>query len=209
MCAVSRLGFGLLGTKVSNNSLGYGLTGMTRKTTGPGLIGMFLEEKKKRRVFFSFHYAKDAMRAAQIRNMGIFEGDTACFDNDWESVRNNDDSIKKWISSQMKNRTCCVVLVGSETASRKWVRYEIEEAWKMGLGVVGVYIHNVKIPNETRCAKGANPFDQISYGTKKLSEIVNCYDPYSNLTNGAYQAIHYNIENWIEEAIAIRKRFPK
>ena len=209
MCGAPRVGFGLLGAKISNNSLGCGLTGMTPKPTGPGLLNMFTEEKKKRRVFFSFHYAKDAMRAAQIRNIGIFEGDTACFDNDWETVRNNEVSIKKWISAQMENRTCCVVLVGSETASRKWVRYEIEEAWKKGLGVVGIYIHNVKIPNEIRCSKGTNPFDQIPYGTEKFSKIVRCYDPYSNSTNGAYQAIHDNIENWIEEAIAIRRRYPK
>lgn len=30
----------------------------------------------------------------------------------------------------MKYRSCVVVLVGSETASRPWIQYEIEHAWK-------------------------------------------------------------------------------
>ena len=41
-------------------------------------------------------------------------------------------------------RSCVVVLIGSETASRKWVQYEIEQGWKRGKGVVGIYIHNLK-----------------------------------------------------------------
>lgn len=207
MCGAPRVGFGLLGTRISNNSLGYGLTGMTQKPTEQGLINMFTEEKKKRRVFFSFHYEKDAMRAAQIRNIGVFEGNTPYSDNDWETVAKNEDSIRKWISSQMENRSCCVVLVGEDTASRKWVLHEICEAWNKGLGVVGIYIHNVKIPKEISCKKGENPFDCISFGEKKLSSIVKCYDPYVNNVNGSYNDIKNNISSWIEEAIKIRKQY--
>jgi hypothetical protein len=44
----------------------------------------------------------------------------------------------------LNGRTCLVVLIGSLTARRKWVKYEIEQAWNAGPGVVGIYIHNLK-----------------------------------------------------------------
>jgi len=39
-----------------------------------------------RRVFFSFHYKADSLRAGQVRNMGTIEGDPAVTDNDWEAI---------------------------------------------------------------------------------------------------------------------------
>lgn len=203
MCGAPRFGLAPF-----NNPYGYGLACMTTKVNGPGLLNMFTEEeKKKRRVFFSFHYKNDVMRAAQIRNIGVLEGNTPYSDNDWETVAKNEDSIKTWISSQMEGRSCCVVLVGADTASRKWVIYEICEAWKKGLGVVGIYIHNVKTPTMIGCKKGENPFDHINFGEKKFSSIVKCYDPLVNNVNGAYDDIKNNISSWIEEAIKIRKKF--
>lgn len=39
-----------------------------------------------------------------------------------------------------------VVLIGEDTAKRKWVKYEIKKAWNEGKGVLGIYIHNLKDP---------------------------------------------------------------
>lgn len=76
-------------------------------------------------------------------------------------------------------RTCAIVLVGADTANRKWINYEIVKAWNDGLGVVGINIHGLKNCDEFTCAQGANPFDFITHGpTKKpLSSIVKCYNP--------------------------------
>ena len=38
----------------------------------------------KRGTFFSFHYKPDNWRAAQVRNMGVVEGNSPVSDNDWE-----------------------------------------------------------------------------------------------------------------------------
>ncbi|MDR2251725.1 MAG: TIR domain-containing protein, partial [Endomicrobium sp.] len=85
----------------------------------------------KRRVFYSFHYEKDVMRASQIRNIGVIEGNTPVSDNDWETVkRGGDIAIKRWIDDNMSGCSCLVVLIGENTAERKWVRYEIERAWQ-------------------------------------------------------------------------------
>jgi len=37
----------------------------------------------RRQVFYSFHYEADAWRAAQVRNMGVVEGNQPASDNEW------------------------------------------------------------------------------------------------------------------------------
>jgi hypothetical protein len=99
----------------------------------------------KRKVFFSFHYKPDNWRASQVRSIGALEGNEPCSDNDWETVtRGGDAAIENWIAGQLRNRTCAVVLVGVETAGRRWITYEINEAWNRGMGVVGIRIDRLK-----------------------------------------------------------------
>lgn len=99
----------------------------------------------KRQVFFSFEYKKDNWRAGQIKNMGIVDGSSTFSSNEWEEVKEkSDQKIKEWIDSQLDKRSCIVVLVGTTTASRKWVKYEFEKAYQLNKGIVGIYVHNLK-----------------------------------------------------------------
>ena len=99
-----------------------------------------------RKCFYSFYYQPDNARASQVRNIGVIEGNASVSDNDWEKVtQGGDDAIKKWIAGQMYGRTCAVVLVGTNTANRKWINHEIVKAWDDGPGVVGIHIHGLKI----------------------------------------------------------------
>jgi len=158
----------------------------------------------KRQVFYSFHYKNDCRRTAQIRNIGVVEGNKCVSDNDWEKIKGSDSSIQKWIDENMKNRSCVIVLIGEETANRKWVKYEIKKAWNDGKGIFGIYIHNIKDPLTGKCNKGENPFDKIYLeNDKRLSEYVKCYDP--NFYD-AYKDIADNIEDWIEKAINSRNK---
>lgn len=156
----------------------------------------------KRRVFYSFHFDNDVMRVQQIRQIGVIEGNEPVSKNEWETARKTPGRIEKWIDENMKYCSCIVVLVGSETASRPWVDYEIRKGWDSGKGVVGIYIHNIKCPRNGRCIQGENPFRKISLKNGKLlSDYVSCYDPNSY---DAYNDIANNIETWIEKAISIR-----
>ena len=160
-----------------------------------------------RRVFYSFHYKNDNWRAATVRSIGTVEGNKPASDNDWETVkRGGDAAIKRWIASQMDRRTCTVVLVGSQTANRKWIKYEIVKSWDDGMGVVGIYIHGLKNQEGRLSTKGANPFDSIGYGNsgKKLSSIVKCYNPIGTSSQARYDWIKKHLSNAIEEAIEIR-----
>jgi len=159
----------------------------------------------KRQVFYSFHYANDVMRVQQIRNIGIIEGNTPVSVNEWETIKRfGDQAIKRWIDNNMKYRSCVIVLVGSETASRKWVKYEIEKAWNDGKGLMGIYIHNIRDPRYGVCKKGENPFASYKLGSTCLADIVPCYDPNPY---DAYNDIRDNITSWIERAIYIRNCF--
>lgn len=103
----------------------------------------------------------------------------------------------------MKHKSCVVVLVGSETANRKWVNYEINRAWNERKGLFGIYIHNLKDPRTGTCKKGANPFDNVrSRSGQRLSSLVPCYDPNSSNT---YNDIARNLEGWVEKAILAQR----
>ena len=160
-----------------------------------------------RRVFYSFHYKPDNWRASQVRNMGVIEGNRPCSDNDWETItKGGAEKIEKWIAEQLDGKSCAVVLIGTNTAGRKWINYEIVKAWDAKKGVVGVYVHNLRNSEQKRAPKGTNPFNKISYGDsgKKLSAIVKAYDPPYSTSKYVYDHIKDYLATWVEEAITIR-----
>jgi MTH538 TIR-like domain (DUF1863) len=163
-----------------------------------------------RKVFFSFYYDGDGWRASQVRNMGALEGNAPCSDNDWEAVkRGGDKAIEKWIAEQLVGRSCTVVLIGGETANRKWVIHEIQESWNATKGVVGIRIHNLKDRNGNSGSYGTNPFDKLTLqnGAKKLASVVKLYDPSGSSSTDVYKSIKDNIADWVEEAIKIRDEY--
>ena len=158
----------------------------------------------KRQVFFSFEYNKDNWRAGQVRNMGKVDNSSTLSDNDWEEVKSKTDAkIKEWIDSQMAKRSCLVVLIGATTSGRKWIEYEIQKAYELGKGIVGIYIHGLKDRNGNQTTKGSNPFYQFYIGeeSKRLSNYVTCFDSSYKSSTYVYDDIKENIEQLIEDAI--------
>ena len=175
----------------------------------------------RRRVFFSFHHKQDAWRTAQIRNAGTLDGNKPISDNDWEKVkRRGDVAIKQWIDDQIRPRSCTVVLIGSQTAGRKWIEYEIKKSWNDRKGLLGIYIHKLLDKNGRPSAQGPNPFDNIPVPTSRgliplyyLSSFVTIYDPrptsnHLALSKAVYNHINDNIADWVENAIQKRNQYP-
>lgn len=171
-----------------------------------GLVGGVLATDGKEKnmakipVFYSFHFNNDVMRVQQIRNIGAIEGNSAINANEWERIkRSGKTAVQNWIDENMNYKRCVIVLIGSETASRPWVKYEIERAWNQGKAIIGIYIHNIRCVRNGTCRKGRNPFDEFTFDDgRKLSSVVTCYDPDPSQ---AYRDIASNISSWIDHAI--------
>jgi hypothetical protein len=163
-----------------------------------------------RRVFFSFHYKPDGWRASQVRNIGALEGSQSVSDNEWEQIKKSGDAaIQKWIDGQLNGKSCAIVLIGSDTADRKWVKYEIEKSWNESKGLLGIHIHKLKNKDGFQSTKGANPFETFTMkrDSSKLSNHAKVYDPPYASSKDAYNDIVANLENWVEEAITNRANY--
>ena len=114
-----------------------------------------------RKVFFSFHYARDAWRVAQVRNSNVITNleKSPFYDKaERESIkRNGDQAVKNWVDNQLSGTSVTVVLIGAETASRKWVKYEISRSIELGKGLLGIDISKIKDRNGKTDPTGANP----------------------------------------------------
>ncbi|WP_289298305.1 TIR domain-containing protein [uncultured Reyranella sp.] len=151
-----------------------------------------------RKVFYSFHFKRDAWRAGQVRNSNMIANDDeyGVIDSvEWEKIeRGGDAAIKRWINEQLEYTSVTVVLIGAETADREYVDYEIRRSWERGNALLGVRIHGVKNQDGETDNRGANPFDnvQLSDGTR-LSQICKVYDWVADDGRA-------NLGIWVEEA---------
>lgn len=114
-----------------------------------------------RRVFFSFHYERDIWRANQVRNANVVAGpDVAGFfdHSEYEDAKKKgDDAIARMILRHLGGTSVTVVLIGTETADRQWVQYEIAESIARKNGLLGVRIHHLKDQNQETSPWGPAP----------------------------------------------------
>jgi hypothetical protein len=156
--------------------------------------------------FLSFYYDEDNWRVSQIKNMGAIEEQPILSANKWEEIaKKGDDAIKEWIDNNMRGKECLVVLVGTNTTGRRWVKYEIKRACEKGLGVLGIYIHNLKDANGNQSTKGTDPFQGLSVDGKSITSYAKMYDPPYSTSTYVYDHIKENITTWVEAAIKARK----
>lgn len=156
-----------------------------------------------RSTFFSFHYKPDCWRAAQIRNSWVTKEKerkaAGFFDSaEWERVKKKQDSeIEKWIDSQLDGTSVTVVLIGTNTADRKWIDYEIKSSRRRGNGMLGIYIHNQRNSKGLTSTKGKNPFDSW-YTTRNGTKVYfsSLYKTYDWVNDDGYT----NMGTWIEQA---------
>ncbi len=119
-----------------------------------------------RSVYFSFHY-QDVIdfRANVVRNSGKIRKKGAQFRDlsIWEEAEEKQiKKIKILIDQELKGSSVTCVLIGSETYSRRFVRYELVKSFEMKKGQFGVGINWIKDKNgSTKFWAGENPFNYI------------------------------------------------
>ena len=155
-----------------------------------------------RKVFFSFHYERDAQRAAVVRNHAVTkDGDEDAGYVDkaaWESIeRSGEAAIKKWIGEQLSGTSVTVVLVGPQTSNRDWVRYELQQSYARGNGLLAVNLHNIKDWSGNTDTAGDTAFGS-------LGKDANGADVYFYQVAKTYDWIndkgYENFGTWVEEA---------
>jgi hypothetical protein len=122
----------------------------------------------KRKAFFSFHF-DDVMRVNNVRHSWkIDHPDSALmrsfYDSSlWESRKlDGDDALKRLIREGVQYTSAVCVLIGTQTWSRRWVRYEIARSVIDGRGLLGVHInglnhHQRRMPDPL----GFNPMEML------------------------------------------------
>jgi hypothetical protein len=151
-------------------------------------------------VFYSFHYTRDVHRVQLVRNINALEGQPILNSQEWEEVRQGGPSaVQKWIDSEMAYKRAVVVLVGKETATRPWVKYEIEKAWSSKKPLLGIRIHGLSSMGAVDSI-GGDPFANAGLPG------VPIYDP--TVTNwqgvdsqATYRALATNIEQWAAQGV--------
>lgn len=127
-----------------------------------------LKPKTMRRTFFSFHFQPDNQRAEVIQQSWLTKEDRQAagfFDSSaFETKRRtSEDALKDFLTEQLKGTTVTCVLVGSQTAFRPWVRYELVRSFHGGNGLLAVRVHNIRDFDRQLAAAGPNPFDHLAY----------------------------------------------
>jgi hypothetical protein len=159
-----------------------------------------------RRVFFSFHYANDIYRVHQVRNIWLTQrGRSGPWFEDgslWEKAATQDDDLlRRMIDLALNDTSVTIVLIGSETAHRKYVTYEIEQSLMRGHGLLGVYIHHLRDANGKTSKKGLNPLDRLTLPDTCPAHST-MFETYDWVDDDGY----HNLGRWVEAAA--RKRLP-
>ncbi|WP_127479096.1 TIR domain-containing protein [Nocardioides pantholopis] len=153
-------------------------------------------------VFFSFSYDRDAWRVQQVLKMGALEGQPLLNSQDWEAVkRRGDTAIEKWIDEQMAYKKAVVVLVGNDTADRRWVRYEIAKAWDAKKPLVGIKIHGLADSKGFTDRPGKDPFATVTLkGGGTVADYVTLHSPTGSNSQQVHNAISRNLTAWVDNA---------
>lgn len=129
-----------------------------------------------RRTFFSFHYTPDVWRAWNVRNSWVVkpddQKDRGFFDSSVfeASKKEGDAALKAFLRDGMDNTSVTCVLAGTNTWSRRWVKYEIARSIIRGNGLLTVHIHGVKDKSGNTAVKGAEPLAQM--GVYKANDKI-------------------------------------
>ena len=133
-------------------------------------------------VFFSFAYDDvKNFKVNVVRNSWLLKNKEETFVDGsiWETAKSKGDTfLKNLIEKGLKNTSVTTVLVGEDTANRRWVNYEIVKSFERGNGIFGIHINRIK-GRTGLTSRGQNPLDRLGFevsseGTKiRFYELIN------------------------------------
>ena len=120
-----------------------------------------------RHVFFSFAYNDvKNFKVNVVRNSFLINNseDTFVDGSIWETEKTKSPKlIKSLIINGLNNTSVTSILIGSETANRRWVNYEIIKSFERGNGILAIHINRIRNKHQVISARGLNPFDRLGF----------------------------------------------
>jgi hypothetical protein len=161
-------------------------------------------------VFFSFAYDDvKNFKVNVVRQSWLINHAEETFTDGsiWEKEKTKGAAaIMKLIDNGMTKTSVTAVLIGEETANRRWVNYEIVKSFAKGNGILGININRIRGKYQVISARGLNPLDrlafQISEDGKKIRfyELVNrkwvVYSDLPEINNKKSNTLYFEDSFW-------------
>jgi hypothetical protein len=147
---------------------------------------------------FVSHFGKDDEHVQNLKKL-LSNKDYTLRNSSIDSTKPNDANNNHYIKYNLLKpglqwASTCIVLIGPETHKRHWVNWEIEQAFKLGKRIVGVYINgacNSDIPeNLEKYGSGVVGWHGNSIIKAIEGDNKWCNPDNTLRTSGLYSPIH-------------------
>lgn len=130
--------------------------------------------------FFSFCYEDvKNFKVNVVRKSWLLKNteDTFIDGSIWEKEKSKGVSvIKNLIEEGLKKTSVTTVLIGEETADRRWVKYEIVKSFERGNGILGIHINRVRGKDQSISARGLNPLERLAFQISEDGKKIRFYE---------------------------------
>ncbi len=139
-----------------------------------------------RYAFFSFAYEDVRNFKANVVRRSWFlnhSANTFIDGSIWETeITKSPSEIKALIEDGLYQTSVTAVLIGDNTASRRWVKYEIVKSFERGNGILGIHINRIRDKFQNISSKGLNPLDRLGFKISENGKKINFFE----LLNGRW-----------------------
>lgn len=170
--------------------------------------------------FFSFCYEDvKNFKVNVVRKSWLLKNndDTFIDGSIWEKEKSKGVTvIKNLIEEGLKKTSVTTVLIGDETASRRWVKYEIIKSFERGNGILGIHINRIRGNDQSISVRGLNPLDRLAFqisedGKKnRFYELVNrkwvVFSDLPEINNKKSNTLYFE-DGWFSNAFGKSFRF--
>lgn len=130
--------------------------------------------------FFSFCYEDvKNFKVNVVRNSWLLNHSADSFIDSsiWEKEKSKGPTvIKNLIETGLKKTSVTTVLIGDETADRRWVKYEIVKSFEKGNGILGIHINRIRGKEQAITARGLNPLDRLAFQISEDGKKIRFYE---------------------------------
>lgn len=130
-------------------------------------------------VFFSFAYDDvKNFKANVVRQSWLLKNREETFVDGsiWETaITKTDSEIKELIDIGLHKTSVTIVLIGGNTANRRWVNYEIIKSFDKGNGIIGIHINRIS-GRTGKTTRGKNPLERLGFQITEDGRKIYFYE---------------------------------